>query len=45
MIIWNSLKLFQHIHSYLFIFANTEIKGFTVLQISEKNQKESERIK
>ena len=25
MIIWNSLKLFQHIHGYLFIFGNTEI--------------------
>ena len=25
MIIWNSLKLFPHIHDYLFIFANTEI--------------------
>ena len=25
MIIWNSLKLFPHIHGYLFIFANTEI--------------------
>ena len=25
MIIWNSLKLFQHIHGYLLIFANTEI--------------------
>jgi len=24
-IIWNSLKLFPHIHGYLFIFANTEI--------------------
>ena len=24
MIIWNSLKLFPHIHVYLFIFANTE---------------------
>jgi len=38
MIIWNSLKLFPHIHGYIFIFANTEIyviyvfvmKGFTV---------------
>ena len=25
MIIWSSLKLFPHIHGYLFIFANTEI--------------------
>ena len=25
MIIWNNLKLFLHIHSYLFIFANTKI--------------------
>ena len=25
MIVWNSLKLFPHIHGYLFIFANTEI--------------------
>ena len=25
MIIWRSLKLFPHIHGYLFIFANTEI--------------------
>ena len=25
MIIWNSLKLFPHVHGYLFIFANTEI--------------------
>ena len=25
MIIWNSLKLFPHIHGYLFIFANTEM--------------------
>ena len=25
MIIWNSLKLFPHIHGYLLIFANTEI--------------------
>ena len=23
--LWNSLKLFPHIHGYLFIFANTEI--------------------
>ena len=25
MIIWSSLKLFPHIHGYLFISANTEI--------------------
>ena len=25
MITWNSLKLFPHIHGYLFIFANIEI--------------------
>ena len=25
MITWSSLKLFPHIHGYLFIFANTEI--------------------
>ena len=25
MIIWISLKLFPHIHGYLFIFENTEI--------------------
>ena len=25
MFIWNSLKLFPHIHGYLFIFENTEI--------------------
>jgi len=25
MILWSSLKVFPHIHGYLFIFANTEI--------------------
>ena len=25
MIIWSTLKLFPHIHGYLFIFTNTEI--------------------
>ena len=33
MIIRNSLKLFPHIHGYLFIFANTEIYEFTKYSI------------
>ena len=34
MIIWNSLKLFPHIHGYLFIFANTEI--YVIITFIEK---------
>ena len=40
MIIWNSLKLFPHIHDYLFIFANTEIyviKYKTIEKLSRRH--------
>ena len=36
MIIWSSLKLFQHIHGYLFIFANTEIYVKHYIKLIEK---------
>ena len=36
MIIWNSLKLFLHIHGYLFIFANTEINVIYYIKLIEK---------
>ena len=36
MIIWNSLKLFPHIHGYLFIFANTEIYVIYSIKLIEK---------
>ena len=36
MIIWNSLKLFPHIHGYLFSFANTETYVIYSIKLIEK---------
>ena len=36
MIIWNFLKLLQHIYGYLFIFANTEIYEIYSIKLIEK---------
>ena len=39
MIIWNSLKLFPHIHGYLFIFTNTEIYVYNIKLIKKLSRR------
>ena len=40
MIIWNSLKLFPHIHGYLFIFASTEIYVISITPIEKLSRRQ-----
>ena len=37
MILWNSLKLFPHIHGYLFVFANAEIYVIKYEKLSRRH--------